>query len=72
MFIKLFSSGSTERLFLDNCDQIVLKSLPKDKLINNYFRDDETAKLFILNQVSFCQERLKVNVDNTTFVTYEE
>ncbi|KAK3738201.1 hypothetical protein QZH41_012782, partial [Actinostola sp. cb2023] len=53
-------TGSTERAFLENCEEIIQESLPKDKMIETQFKSRETAELFILNQVEYCQDRVKV------------
>ncbi|KAK3720036.1 hypothetical protein QZH41_016345 [Actinostola sp. cb2023] len=56
-------SGSTEREFLDHCDEIVKESLPKDKVVQNYFHSREAAEVYIENTVSYCQERVEYYKD---------
>lgn len=51
--------GNTEREFLANIESIVRNSLPHEKL-KVYFADIESAKMAILNKVTFCSERVKV------------
>ncbi|KAK3718603.1 hypothetical protein QZH41_008401 [Actinostola sp. cb2023] len=60
---KKKETRSTERKYLENCEEIVKESLPKHKLVQGHFRDTETAQLFLLNQVTFCQERAKFYED---------
>jgi hypothetical protein len=45
---------------LKNSETIVERTLPLPKL-KAYFKDVDAAKMFLLNKVTFCEERVKVN-----------
>ena len=59
MLFFILCVGSTEKEYLSNIDTIVERSLTLDKL-KAYYRDVEAAKLFIMNKVTYCQERVMV------------
>ena len=52
--------GSTERRFLENIDEIVMRSLPKENL-KSFFQNKDVAETYLLNQVTFCEEMVQVH-----------
>lgn len=54
-------SGSTERRFLDNIEDIVTRSLPLHNL-KLFFNNKDVAETYLLNQVTFCEEMIQVEV----------
>jgi len=52
-------SGSTERRFLENIEDIVSRSLPLQKL-KLFFSNKDVAETYLLNQVTFCEEMIQV------------
>ena len=61
-FNKIFLNfpGSTERRFLENIDEIVTRSLPKETL-KSFFQNKDVAETYLLNQVTFCEEMVQVH-----------
>ena len=59
MYYFPYFPGSTERQILSAIEDIVDKSLPSSKLAA-HFKDNEAAKICILNKISFCEARQKV------------
>lgn len=53
-------SGSTGRRFLDNIDDIVVRSLPLESL-KAFFKNKDVAETYLLNQVTFCEEMVQVS-----------
>lgn len=53
-------SGSTERRFLENIEEIVTQSLPLENL-RRFFKDKDVAETYLLNQITFCEEMIQVN-----------
>ncbi|XP_032240796.1 uncharacterized protein LOC116619765 [Nematostella vectensis] len=51
-------SGSTERRFLHNIEDIIVRSLPLPKLMN--FKAKEVSTGYILDQITFCEEMIQV------------
>lgn len=56
----LLHVGNTERQILSAIKEIVEESLPVSKMTAHY-KDPETAKLCVLNKITFCEARQKVN-----------
>ena len=52
--------GSTEHRFLENIDEIVMRSLPKETL-KSFFQNKDVAETYLLNQVTFCEEMVQVH-----------
>ena len=52
--------GSTERRFLENIDEIVTRSLPKENL-KSFFQNKDVAETYLLNQATFCEEMVQVH-----------
>lgn len=60
----IFSSctvGPTERVFLQNFQEIVEKSLPQEK-VQSYYRNIRAAENFLLEQITFSEEMILVCV----------
>ena len=61
--LKCFCSphvGNTERQILSAIEGIVEESLPFAKMTAHY-KDPEAAKRCVLNKITFCEARQKVN-----------
>lgn len=58
--------GNTEQAFLNNFDDIVESSLPVQKVMNHLFPDKETAEDSVLGKISYCEERVQVNLFSVT------
>ncbi|KAK3732232.1 hypothetical protein QZH41_020061 [Actinostola sp. cb2023] len=60
--VKLGGRGkkwNTEKKFLENCEEIVERSLPISK-VKTLFPDKESAEGYILGKVTYCEERIQV------------
>ena len=51
--------GCTERRFLDNIEEIVIRSLPEENL-KKFFKNKDVAQTYLMNQITFCEEILLV------------
>ncbi len=58
-------SGSTERRFLENIEEIVTQSLPLENL-RRFFQSKDVAETYLLNQITFCEEMIQVNFQGVT------
>ena len=63
-------SGSTERRFLDNIEEIVARSLPEEN-IRTFFKDKDVIETYLLNQITFCEEMVQVSLQNTMGVLFK-
>lgn len=59
-FVLLCRVGNTERQILSAIEEIVEESLPVPKMTAHY-KDPEAAKHYVLNKITFCETRQKVN-----------
>ena len=51
--------GPTERVFLQNIEEIVEKSLPQER-VQSYYRNKKAAESFLFEQITFSEEMIQV------------